>query len=739
MAGSTIGKVPGGRGSAWLVARLGAATALIFALASCALLEPRAVTGAGPYSATSTRAEQPPESADSRRSFRFEEASEASAAPRERRDEIVRGTGRFIDADAASRAVLVEESTGNVSLNFEAADLREVTAFVLGELLQLNYVIHEGVRGQATLQTSRPIEREALLPTLEQILRLHGVVVVPVDGVYQIMPRDGALQGTVAPRVDLGQPGFGVRIVPLRYIAAAEMEKILQPFLVPGAVLRVDRNRNLLILAGTRREMVQWLETIEIFDVDWLKGMSVGMFTLKHTDVVDVAEALQQILADPESPVFGMFRLVPVARLNMLMVVTPQAAYLDEARIWINRLDRGADTQTPRLYVYRMQNAAAADIADVLNQVYGSGTTRSAAPALAPGLEPVEVGASGGREAGTAGGRRGGAVAATVLGPGADGLGAALTDEVRVVADDRNNALLVLASPRDYDVIEAAVRQLDIPPMQVLVDATIIEVALTDELRYGLQWFFKNRVGDYAGQGRFTTGDSAVLAPTFPGFNYSILDSAGMVRAVLSALAEDSRVNVLSSPSVMVLDNQSATIRVGDQIPIRTSESQGTTEDARIVSTIQYRETGVLLKVTPRVTSGGMVVMEVRQEVDGVTRTTTSGIDSPTIQQRLVESSVAVQSGETVVLGGLIREVENFDSFGLPVLYRLPVVGPLFGTTSKSVQRVELLVLITPQVARDVSEAREVTEEFRRRMSGLGERAFHRSPGDPEVRGAAAE
>ncbi|AGA33575.1 General secretion pathway protein D [Thioalkalivibrio nitratireducens DSM 14787] len=718
-------RVAGSPGAAWRVARLalraGGLVAAALFLWSCATLEPDSGSG-GPRTLPG-QATPPPDAAlpGTPAARQAPDAPGGLRADARIEDEILRGSGEFFDAERAARAVRAEEPTGDVSLNFEAADLREVVSFVLGELLELNYLIEDGVQGQVTLQTTRPLSRDALLPTLEQILRLRGVVIVPVDGVHQVMPRDRALQGTVAPGLRAGDPGFGVRIVPLEYIGAAEMYKILEPFLTPGSAVRVDRNRNLLILAGTRRELAQWLETVEIFDVDWLKGMSVGLFTLKNAEVDAVADALQRVLADPESPVFGLFRLIPVQRLNALLVITPQPRYLDEAKEWITRLDRSRDVHTPRLHVYRMQNGKAADVAEVLTQVYtGSGVPRAEPEAsLAPGMTAVELGGTQEASAERAGGRS--VAEATVIDAGT--VSGTLDGEVRIIADDRNNALLVLASARDYEVIEAAVRELDIPPMQVLVDATIVEVTLSDELRYGLQWFFKDNLGSgYRGRGIFGSSDSATLAQTFPGFNYSIVDSASQVRAVLSALAEDSLVNVLSSPSVMVLDNQTAVIRVGDQVPVRTTETASVVTDSPvIVSNIQFRDTGVSLEVTPRVNAGGMVLMDVKQEVNDVARTTTSGIDSPTIQQRLIESSVAVQSGETVVLGGLIRDSNSRTETGVPGLHRMPLFGPLFGTTRTSMQRTELLVLITPQVARDVTETRVVTEEFRRRMEGLGD------------------
>jgi general secretion pathway protein D len=579
------------------------------------------------------------------------------------------------------------------------------------------------------LQTSRPLSRDALLPTLENLLQMNGAALVEDDGLYRVVPREGALRNNLVPRTDSNRPGMNVRIVPLEYIAASEMLTILEPFLSSDAVVRTDSVRNILTLAGTRRQIDQWLETIEIFDVNWLEGMSVGLFTLGSANVSDVISELEELMGpDSESPVAGLFRFIPVERLNAVMAITPQEEYLEEARVWVERLDRGRDIQRERLHVYRLEHGKADHVASLLSQIFGGEASsqpaaRDDSASLAPGMERVELGSTQSQEDdGDAGADRvesGDAPTAAVVGGNEDDTGA-LEGEVRILADEPNNALLIMASERDFRLVRNALRELDVAPRQVLVDASIVEVTLSDELRYGLQWFFGGAIGSYDAEGIFSSSNSANLSRQFPGFNYSLVDSAGQVRAVLSALAEDSRVNVLSSPSIMVLDNHSAVIRVGDQVPVRTSESTSTVTDNPVtVSNIQFRDTGVNLEVTPRVNSGGMVTMEVHQEVNDVSQTTTSGIDSPTIQQRLIQSSVAVQSGETIVLGGLIRESNDVTEIGVPGLRDIPLFGKLFGTSSERTRRTELLVLITPRVANNALEARAITADFRRHMRGI--------------------
>jgi general secretion pathway protein D len=639
--------------------------------------------------------------------------------------EITPGTGRFFDNKRAAPPGPPLSITGEITLNFENASIREVVHVILGELLEENYVIDDAVNGSVTLQTSRPLPREALLETLESLLRLNGATLVEAEnGVYQVRPREGALRGNGVPRTSPGgpwAPGMGVYIAPLEFIAANEMVKILEPFLTPNALVRVDPVRNLLILAGSRRELTQWQETIDIFDVDWVQGMSVALFTLHSTGVEEVMAELEQVIGlGSEAPMAGLFHLVPIERLNAILVLTPQPRYLEEAREWIKRLDRSSDTARTRLHVYRMQHVKASEVADLLTQMFSDGsggTGGSTAPALAPGLEPVEIGAATGED--TSASPPEAPAARTVSLGGDEDNASGLQGETRIIADEANNALLIMASDRDFEQLQEALKQLDIPRLQVLVDATIVEVRLVDELRYGLQWFFTNSLpGGYDGEGILS--QAAQIARTFPGFNYSIVDSAGRVRAVLDALAQDSLVNVLSAPSLMVLDNEEALIQVGDQVPILTSSSTSTvTSDPLTVNSISYRDTGVTLRVTPRVNAGGMVQLDVEQEVTDVTTTTSSNIDSPTLLQRLIRSTVAVQSGDTIVLGGLIRENSSRGKAGIPGLYKLPVIGPLFGSTQADVRRNELLVLLTPRVAENAGEARAITESFRQRMKGL--------------------
>jgi general secretion pathway protein D len=400
-------------------------------------------------------------------------------------------------------------------------------------------------------------------------------------------------------------------------------------------------------------------------------------------------------------------------------VVTPRVHYLKEVEKWINRLDQlSAQNGTEeRLYVYRVKNGDAENLAELLNDLLKTDSKKDTKKAsIAPGLTAKEVNTA--KEDTMPAARS----ASTQSSGGLQGV-SQLGSDVRIVADTEKNSLLVMATARDYSKLESVLMSLDIVPLQVHVEATIVEVTLTGDLQYGLQWFFKTHHGSKKGfgslDGALDSANSSGLGIFFPGFNWSIVDSADNVRAVLSAFAGDTAINVLSAPSVMVLDNHEATIQVGDQVPVATQQQQSTDVSSTVINSIQYRDTGVMLKVKPRVNPGGLVTMEINQEVSSVSRTDSSNLDSPTIQTRKIASTVAINSGESVVLGGLMRDEGSNGRSGVPVLYKLPLIGALFSETSRTSLRTELVVVLTPRVIESSKDARRITQDFRDRMQGL--------------------
>ena len=641
-----------------------------------------------------------------------------------------RGSGSFV---RKVKPPETDTAPGDVTLNFDGTDIREVVKVVLGDLLKVNYVLHPAVQGATSLQTGRPLRREDLLPTLETLLRMNNAALVYKDGSYEVVPLANAVQGRVTPQ--LGESnralpsGYSVQVVPLRYIGAEEMNSILTPLAPEGSVIRVDNLRNLLVIAGTSPEMSNLLDTIRVFDVDWMSGLSVGFFVLEYAKTKDVVAQLESLLADEGgNPLKGIFRFIPIESANALLVVSPQESYLKQARNWIERLDmaEASNDSSERLYVYRVKHSDAESLADILSQLFGGSsrnTKKSSVGNVAPGLGRSSSIGGTTRSSSDSDSKSTSMTQSSSTQQGASSHELEMSSSVNIVADAVNNSLLVRASPRDYKKILDALKQLDILPLQVLVEATIVEITLAGNLKYGVQWELFGPASEgksFASlDGTLDVSDSSSITTMFPGFNWALVSNPDTIKATLSALAGDNLLNVLSSPSVMVRDNQTAKIQVGQEVPIATSQQEGMSTTDRTYTTISYKDTGVILTVKPRVTPGGLVQMEIEQEVSTVLDQSASALNSPSFKKRTITSSVAVRSNQAVVLGGLIEDARSDGKQGVPGLYSLPIVGGLFGQTSKSSTRTELVIVLTPKVIASDQDIESVTDDFRRKVRGL--------------------
>ncbi|MGQ9369549.1 type II secretion system secretin GspD [Azospirillum sp. ST 5-10] len=681
---------------------------------------------------------------------------------------IVPATDRRAPGAGASAPGVVSDPDG-ISLNFVDAEIPSVVASVLGATLGLGYAVDPAVQGRITLQTAAPLPRDAVLATLEDVLRLNGVALVRRGAVIQAVPAEAAGLGLAAAEAGRGRgAGWRTQIVPLRHASAAGIQKALEGMAAPGTVVRAEPASNTLIVTGSGGEIASLLDAVALFDVDGMSGQSVGLFRLQRAVPTEVVDELDLLFhANPREALKDV-RFIPLERLGAVLTVARQTDTVRRAGEWIARLDRPVDGNDAQLHVYKVESGRAAYLAEVLAKLYpehavdrvgrertqpddgsapgggggagngaGSGAGNDgglrsaafaggAADAFAADAAAAAVPAMGGASAttppaaGDAAARPdalAGAAAEQRLATGPAERGRA-SSGVRIVADTASNALLILARPAVFAQIEQTLRKLDVVPAQVQIEATIAEVRLNDQLRFGVQYFIES--GNHGV--RFSNSLTGAVAPGAPGFSY--LFTGGDATVVIDALKAITDVNVLSTPTVMVLDNQTARLQVGEQVPIVTQQSQSVTDsDSPIINQIQLKDTGVILAVTPRITASGIVLIDVWQEVSDVVQTTTSNIDSPTFQRRRVESSVAVGNGETVALGGLVRQNRGRDNSGVPVLSELPVVGALFGVRGDVIDRTELLVLITPRIVRTTRDARAVTDELRRRLS---ERPFLR-------------
>ena len=505
-----------------------------------------------------------------------------------------------------------EKAAEEASLNFEAADIREVAKVILADYLKESYTIHPSVTGTVTFRTVRPIAMRDLLPTLEMLLRQNNAAVVREEGLYKVLPIS-AVRGSVSPTLGSAfmpaiPPGFSVVVVPLRFVGAKEMERLLAPF-APDNTVRIDEVRNLVILAGNQREIRHLLDTIELFDVDFLQGYSVGVFPLKGSDVKSVMADLEKVFAGAPNPVSGAVRILPLERLNALLIVTVNPKYLEMAGTWIQRLDQiGGTSGGSRLFVYQVKNGKAENLAQLVGDLFASRRTTTTAPALAPGQRPTEIRTAPfgqpqptPQTTTTTVTPSAGAAAFTL--PGGVGV---TQNEVRVIADKDTNSLLIVATTGDYEVVENALKKLDVIRRQVLVEVMLAEVTLTDDLSFGIDWFLtarNNTTGTLNTLGALPATRTGTVGGFAPGLQLVNL-TGGEIRAVLRTFGEDNRAKILASPQIMVLDNEKAEIKVGDRISVQTQTQSGTTTTG-VINSFQYLETGILLAVTPRINSGG--------------------------------------------------------------------------------------------------------------------------------------
>ncbi|MDT7949949.1 MAG: type II secretion system secretin GspD [Acetobacteraceae bacterium] len=647
-------------------------------------------------------------------------------------------------------------AAGDVSLDFVDTDVREIVAQVLGTILRVNYTIDPSVRGTATLRTVNPIPRSRVLAALQTVLAQNGATILEAGGLYRVTPAAGA---AAAP--GLATPGVaGSAVIPLRYASAEDLAKVLQPY--AGATGRVapDPGRNALLISGDPGTREALLNLVHAFDIDALAGQSYALFPVGSGTARDFGTAMTEAMRSGQGgSLASVVRVVPMERINAVLLISAQPRYVDEARRIYALVERNRRQTVRGWSVFYLQNSKSNDVAYVLQQAFTPNHVTATPSARAIGASARRSGGtnsfnSGGGAGGGLGGAgvglRGGGGAGGLSGPasvvggqdtvpsqlapgqnpanpllggldpvggaggGPAGGGDADLNSIRIIPNAENNALLVYATPAEHDTIEAMLHKIDILPLQVRIDAVIAEVTLNDNLSYGTQFFFKN--GGINGALNFNTAAGAAasaLASTFPGF---VLTGGTNETYALNALQNVTTVKVLSSPQLMVLDNESARLQVGNLVPYLTTSSQSTiSANSAIINSIDYRETGVIMEVTPRVNSGGLVTLDIAQEVSDVdtAATTTSQIASPTFLERNVRSRVVVQDGQTIGLAGLIRDNSSRSNGGIPWLKDIPLLGLLAGQQSNNRGRTELLVLVTPHVVHDQRDARALTEDLR--------------------------
>lgn len=663
----------------------------------------------------------------------------AQVSPQPPKQQIVRGSQQFVGSIAARPERKVEDGHSKVTFNFSNQPIAAVINTILGDLLKEDYSISQGVTGDVSFSTAKPVDRNQALAILETLLSWTNNALVRQGSRYLVVPASQAVAGQLTPQRLMAAPeiGLSARLFTLDYISAVEMRKLLKPFARENAFLLVDPARNTLVMAGTADELSNYQDTIDTFDLNWLKGMSIGVFGLQRASVTELMPELNQLFG-PRSgtPLAGMVRFLPIERTNAIVAISSQPEYLTEVGRWVDTIDQGGGYE-PQMYVYDVRNMKAADLARYLRQIYTNKGVEHSEPArVAPGLRTVTL-SSGKSMGGVSGGLSSSTGASAELEPRTDSTeeeelleeqgeeaGEALTASqedypVRITAQKSSNQLLVRCRPTQWQEIQAAIRRLDNPPLQVQIETRILEVGLTDGMNLGVQWYLGRLAGNSTtpgiqnvsgSQGALGAGGAALKATDT--LFYSFVSNN--LQIALHALESSGNTRVLSAPSLVVMNNQSAQIQVGDNIPINQT-TINLDNTSVTTSSVQYVQTGVILNVVPRINPGGLVYMDIQQQVSDASKIVdTNG--NPSISTRSVSTQVAVQSGQTVLLGGLIKQDEAQRDNRVPYLGRVPGLGWLFSDKQSSRGRTELIVLITPKVIADGSSARQVTDEYRQQL-----------------------
>lgn len=573
---------------------------------------------------------------------------------------------------------------------------------MLARALGRSFRIDPGVQGALTLSLNGPMTEEEILSNFDRALRSIQATLVAEGRGFAIVPE--AQSRRLANGLGDGTDWASTSVYQARALGAGELARLLEPLAGEGATVRADASRDQLFFNGDPTTVAALVRTARSLDVDWLQGKSIQFFPMRSATPGEIASELRQVFGGPDGPLGGQMQVVELNRLNGLMVIARSPGALDRAAEWIARFDRSPPPASRRLRSIPLANLDAQEfvstLANLLGEQNGQAPNRAASPSGAASSSSTSTETLGFTpEAVTSGGVSG-----------------QLPNGVRLTADPRTNAIILLADDAEHRNVLDIVRELDAPPPQVLIEATIAEVTLNDRLRFGVQWFLER--GDDDWSGGFAAVGNADAAPSYPGFALRYLGTD--VRAVLNALSTVTEVQLISTPRLLVMSNESAELQVGDQVPTIVQSAVGLNDEARVINSVQYRDTGVVLSVKPRVSESGRMFIEIEQEVSEVAGTTTSDIDSPTIQQRRVSTRIQVDNGQLVVLGGLLRSSRSLGDTGVPYLSRVPGLGALFRSRDDIQRQTELVMFLRPTVIRARTDVDAVTNELVDRLQRLG-------------------
>jgi general secretion pathway protein D len=621
---------------------------------------------------------------------------------------------------------------------FDNADLYEVVR-TFAEVLKISYVIDPRVKGVVNIHTSGTITNEDVYPIFLSILKMNGATVQKMQGsIYMIVPFSEGKKLPVAldegKRSSSTEDRFVIEIIKPKYIPVTELEKVIKPFLSDEKEVILYSQNNILLVADLLSNIKKVRDLIGLFDTDIFTNMNIRFYPIVNSDVTEVAKELEKIFSSLEIPSksgrgIGI-TFTPITRLNSLLVVSSITGIFERVEGWIRELDKPpTEEQKIWVYVYYVQNQKAKDLAEVLKQVYAKGKEVKGKAEEPAKKEPTPT---PGQPRTTQPTRPTTPATPTPPAPAAsheEATGA--VGDISIVVDETNNALVIRALYRDYRAILETVKKLDLYPKQVLIEVMLAEITLDDSTKFGVEWARFNTSNPPNAQQITIQNqpptDPFTAALTGGGIRYAIVDLGAKLAAAINAAANDNRLNVISSPHILASNNKEAKIQVGKEQPVLTSTyttGATTTTDVTtsnvIAGSIEYKDIGIILTVTPRISDSGLIAMEVQVEKTEVANTSLGNLPNiPVFLKRVAKTNLSVLEGQIIVIGGLIEDRKGTNKSGVPFLSRIPILGGLFGVQSYDTGKVELLLVMTPHIITDANQSRSVTEEFRQKVRGL--------------------
>ena len=619
------------------------------------------------------------------------------------------------------------KGAGQVSFDFDDADLYAVIR-TMADFLKINYIIDPGVSGKVTIHTAGRLKEEDLFPVFYQTLEVNGLTAVKEGNVYRILKLKDALRMPIASRLAREAKDIPpeerviIQIIPLKFISAPEVAKVITPFISADGSIVAEAGSNTLLVVDKGINILKVLKLVEAFDVSVFERLNYRFYKLENINPEEAVKLLKEVLSLSATGSKEDVKFIPINRLNSLLTVSSSPDIFGRVDALIRRLDIPSEGAQPQIHIYSVKNGAAAELGDILRAIFGKGEIKKSTGKESVPTNPFAKGYTERKTTTAAAGPTTAATTAPATAPAPapapatattatmeTGTSVSLRGDVRITADPIRNALIIEAIPGDYQVIERILGRLDVLPRQVLIEVIIAEISLSKGTELGVEWTFRKDLGGETGLLSASAGAS--------GLQYAI-GLSQQWQAALHALARDSKVNILSSPSVLASDNKQARIDVTTEVPIpSTSYTIQTTGPNVLETKVEYRNTGVILDVTPHINEHGLVTMDVSQEVSNVGELVkVASQDYYTFNKRKVTTSLTVKHNQAIVIGGLISDTKNDAASGVPWLVKIPLLRWLFGTETTNVSKSELIVMITPRVITSLDDVDAVSEEFKKKI-----------------------